>query len=173
MPAGHVGYQLHCDDKTSEDTAAAANELANLYQLMMIRAAHDDVISDRLPVGPLDDSENRTAPVQQWKYDRLIPVYSLFTPPAQGPQHLPSTQLDPYRGVAEKKSVRFDFHWQDIYGNRQPERTDDAIEIRYRDPLIGIHQWPSVSETFWFESLKSSTAPQAQRGVLDVVQQRA
>jgi len=87
-----------------------------------------------------------------WIYEKLIPAQE--NPGQVEPENWPSTappwEQNPYRGITAGSSLAFYYWWQDIYGNILPQNTSEPFPVRYTDPLIGINQWPYLSEQYQF-----------------------
>ena len=147
MPVGHLGIELTRPAITVDDQdGSAADELANLYQLLGYRLKQSDAFRatpEGMPVGP-QNAEGR------WKYDRVIPAYTLATEAGAGGGFAPSQELDPYRGIRPEAALSPQLEWRDIYGNRHTDFTGPALSVRYTDPLLGLNQWPSLVERYRF-----------------------
>jgi hypothetical protein len=163
VPAGHVGFRLERDMPPAPDAAPdAANELNRAYQLLGYRlqaSAGFHASGEGLPVGPAPDDPSSTADDGKWIYERMAPVYRFADVIAPAQAGLPAPEANPYAGIrllgAEPNraaaSAAIEFFWQDVYGNRlQPSGTVQALQVRYFDPLLGINQWPTVAESYWF-----------------------
>lgn len=118
--------------------------IQTLFQLMGYSLAEtDDFTASRkgLPILPQGPEE---APVP-WVYRRLLPI-SPFAE-AERFDHLPAP--DPYAGLGLSPKVEFGF--QDVFGNRLPRATAaEAVSWTqlYRDPLVPLHAWPSVTLSY-------------------------
>lgn len=161
IPAGNLGFRLEREAiPLNTENDVGDDELANLYQLLSYQV--QDGGSDRflpspqgLPLGPVADDPNTDLDDDRWIYERVIPVANLARLVDQASSStFPTPDHDPYRGIAADGSVEIAFHWQDLYGNRlsaDPSLTD-AFVVRYFDEIVGINQWPSVSESYRFKT---------------------
>lgn len=159
VPAGFLGFQIDDRAEIPDDPDSGLDELGALYHLLGYQVQeHEGFIESHvgLPIGPTEVPPGDGSPPGRSLYERLVPAFSLAsgapptgTPHGGGP--LPAAELDPYRGVAA--TLRLDTWWQDVYGNQLLSgKTTTDFPVRYSDPLIGVHQWPSVAESYAFES---------------------
>ncbi|MBK8968105.1 MAG: hypothetical protein IPM36_15855 [Lewinellaceae bacterium] len=151
IPPGHIGFRLSREIPATPAKDAKA-EAAGLYHMLGFGLVHDSGFvptQSGIPIGPTLWND----PHQKWLYERLIPAYSLRkNPPATTlPQLLPGKD-NPYLGIPEQASLPVECWWQDIYGNKLRTTTPKpgGFPLRYTDPIIGLNQWPSVSEHFRF-----------------------
>lgn len=94
---------------------------------------------------------------QPWAYRRILPIAGFYE--GRGPDRIDFP--DPYGGLGRKARVAFGF--QDIFGNRLPRvGPSEAIEWAqlYRDPLVPLHAWPSVTLSYDVINDEKSVAPQ-------------
>jgi hypothetical protein len=153
IPPGFVGFAI--DDRPElhgpDNPNSGVDELSVLYQLLgyQIQGYTKFTASNvGLPIGPTELSG-------AWLYERLVPTYSLV-PSVARDSKLPDRNLDPYRGVgtasgADAATLRVDTWWQDIYGNQLLSRKQTTdFPVRYTDAILGINQWPSVTESYAF-----------------------
>ncbi len=164
MPPGFLGFQIDDRPKAPDVNDIGLRELNVLYQLLGWRVAAPTPFQGSqlgLPIGPTDPPGSNDPPPTTWLYERLVPVFSLFTPPPPDdsnadPSELPPRQRDPYLGIGtasgdDESELKIETWWQDIYGNPfLASQTNKTFPIRYTDPLIGINQWPSVAEHYTF-----------------------
>lgn len=149
IPPGFLGFQIN-DRPQAEPPADndAVEELKVLYQLLGWQVADSTQFNSSnpgLPVGPTE------LPPDQWLYEKLVPVFSRAKTVSTGAADLPSHGKDPYLGVGASSALKIETWWQDIYGNQlSPSQQEQTFPVRYTDALIGINQWPSVSENYAF-----------------------
>ncbi|MEL7444837.1 MAG: LysM domain-containing protein [Pseudomonadota bacterium] len=94
---------------------------------------------------------------QPWVYRRLLPI-APFAEPGKFEQ---IDSVDPYGGLGTSAKVTYGY--QDIFGNRLPVPSDDpAISWPqlYRDPLIPLHAWPSVTLAYDVGNSPTQNSPQ-------------
>lgn len=114
------------------------------------------------PDEPDDSDQERRFAVepgtaQPWVYRRLLPIADFYE--GKGPDRIDF--LDPYGGLGKKARVAFGF--QDIFGNRLPRQgPSEAIDWAqyYRDPLVPLHAWPSVTLSYDVFHDEKNDAPQ-------------
>ena len=155
IPPGFLGFQIDDRPEAFVVTHDAAGELSVLYQLLGWQvAAHTDFEASNpgLPIGPTELPSTTSEPSHIWLYERLVPVFQrLANPPAAGPSDLPPHAMNPYLGIGADSELKVETWWQDIYGNQlMASKAEQTFPIRYTDALIGINQWPSVSESYTF-----------------------
>ena len=169
-------FAVGCRVSSFTVDSAGLGELANLYQILayritsplLINAVNDDVKDSAngaewrydpkaggMPVGPASNSPSVNVDEGRWTYERAIPVFRLFGAGGQvdlsaDPAHakLPSSDANPYAGVG--KQVSLEFRWRDVYGHELPTTSTLNLDVRYFDPLVGIHLWPSTKATYVF-----------------------
>ncbi len=132
------------------DTQHAKRELQNLYQLLGFQIKGNS--NNKLPIGPTID-ETDLSKADKWQYERLIPAYTHFAPSDTSSEQEPDSARNPYNGIETglDSELTLQYWWQDIYGNKLSNTpVEKPFKIKYTDPLIGINQWPSVSESFQF-----------------------
>lgn len=172
IPPGNLGFRV-IRAEPEEDPNSAADELANLYQLLHYAIADDgqgtfkDTEKDRLPLGPVEIKRNSLSTDhvsdeddgKVWDYEKVIPVYALAKASASN-DALPKTlkqALNPYNAIGTNFEI--EFCWQDIYGNRLGKAGELSSEIDlklgYFDPILGINQWPSVGESYLIQPASS------------------
>ncbi len=143
-----------CKVNTEINTAHATRELKNLYQLLGFQIKGK--AKNKLPIGPTVEDYND--PLSKWKYERLVPAYTHFlsdviTSPSVDLE-IPDPEKNPYKGIKTGTDANLDiqFWWQDVYGNKltSTDPVEKSFEVKYTDPLIGINQWPSITESFQF-----------------------
>jgi LysM repeat protein len=176
LPSGNLGFRVErpaIPIDAQNDTAT--DELENLYQLLSYSLTETpngefQASPAGLPIGPAADDPDTDLDDGLWIYERVIPVYKFAkpgapsaTPPGSRPSHHPAliqpvAAAAPYQGISETASVTLAFHWQDLYGNRlQPQPAfSSEFPVRYFDELLGINQWPAVTESFTFTPLPDS-----------------
>ncbi|MEP6276355.1 LysM peptidoglycan-binding domain-containing protein [Hyphomonas sp.] len=146
----------------------AVYRLQAMFQMMGYALDGDDVFSlSNHGLAIMPDEPDNTDPLarfgmdgdalQPWVYRRLLPIAPFAK---EGPfDHIDS--LDPYGGLG--KAARVSFGFQDIFGNRLPVAGDGkAISWKqlYRDPLIPLHAWPSVSLAYDVADSRQQSSPQ-------------
>ncbi len=158
IPPGHIGFRLSREIPATPAKDAKA-EAAGLYHMLgfgLVGGSGFISTQPGIPIGPTLWND----PHQKWLYERLIPAYSLReNPPTTTiPQLLPGKD-NPYLGIQEQASLPVECWWQDIYGNKLSTATPKpgGFPLRYTDPVIGLNQWPSVSEHFRFVKKDAST----------------
>ena len=161
----------------TQDTAGLG-ALANLYQILAYKLTDPtrlnaataglkatangaewkyDPAAGGMPVGPASQSPSVDEDEGRWTYERAIPVFRLFAPGGQvaelstdaNPANLPAADANPYLGIGQNVSV--ELRWRDVYGHERPESRPLVLPVRYFDPLIGIHQWPSTKAAYLFD----------------------
>ncbi len=155
----------HLDVPPDLNQNQALAELKSLYHLLGYGKAGDPLVKN-LPIGPLEAPEDVD---DDWIYEKLIPAHAaLGVANVPWPATAPPFLQNPYRGITANSSLSFEYWWQDIYGNKITKDTvSKTFDVRYTDPLIGINQWPSLSEQYQFVpdgleiDLTFSTAPYA------------
>lgn len=151
IPPGYLGFQI--DDRPESSSGQdsiqnnGVNELSVLYQLLGWQVnAHSNFKASNpgLPIGPTE------SPLQgRWLYERLVPVFALFNDDSNTLPEAKSS--NPYLGIGASSALKVATWWQDIYGNQLlASQAEQTFPIRYTDALIGINQWPSVSENYCF-----------------------
>jgi LysM repeat protein len=175
IPPGNLGFRV-IRTEPEEDPNSAADEVANLYQLLHYAIADDGqgtfntTDKDRLPLGPVEIKRNSLSTDRVsdeddgkvWDYEKVIPVYALAKASASD-DSLPKTlkqALNPYNAIGTNFEI--ELCWQDIYGNRLGAagelRSKDGVrskidlKLGYFDPILGINQWPSVGESYLIQS---------------------
>lgn len=137
---------IKVDAEVFDMPSLARNELDTLYQLMGYKITEHPLQengTEGLPIGPTGEDE--------WLYERVIPTFNALLPDVGG---LPAPGRNPYLGINEKSKVKVDAWWQDLYGNKldlSSKTGNETFDIAYTDPVIGVNQWPSVSESYHFE----------------------
>ncbi|MFK7772510.1 MAG: hypothetical protein AB8F94_10230, partial [Saprospiraceae bacterium] len=134
------------------DTAHATRELRNLYQLLGFDIKGKT--NNKLPIGPTIENDDSII----WQYERLVPAYTHFSSEAvTSPSDdlvIPDPEKNPYKGIKTDTNAKLDiqFWWQDVYGNKltTADPVEKSFEVKYTDPIIGINQWPSITESFQF-----------------------
>ncbi len=152
IPAGRAGFRMLRAQPSGNDSAS---QLAGLYHLLgfsMRGQGGFRASAEGLPVGPAED-RNETinqAPdgAPPWRYQRTLAIAHLAKPVAgQADWKLPSQNR--YAGLGTSATINFQYH--DIYGNRcLPDSAvpDLTISVRYRDPLLGLSQWPALVTSY-------------------------
>ena len=110
------------------------------------------------------------APVEfksRWIFERVLPVSKILadTTADDVSLGLPLMSESPYNGIAARATLPVDLFWQDVYGNRLGEDEvvevdtlpDVSLPVTYFDPLIGINEWPSVTESYTFDQVGGNT----------------
>lgn len=146
------------------NNSSAVDELENLYQMLAYQLLDTPTLKssqNELPIGPADDDPNTTADDNLWIYQRTLPLYTYAkSNNLIDEANLPLASGNPYAGIAQNAFAKFQFYWQDIYGNQIGQ--DSAMQInpqwRYFDRIIGINQWPSVLERYSVAPLNNQTA---------------
>ncbi len=152
IPAGFLGFQIDDRQELPDDPDSGLDELGALYHMLGYQIQQYGAFMEShvgLPIGPTELPPSDGSPSGLSLYERLVPTFSLVPDAGGGNALLPAPELDPYRGVAS--TLRVATWWQDIYGNQLlsgKQITD--FPVRYSDPLIGVHQWPSVAESYAF-----------------------
>ncbi|BAY35574.1 hypothetical protein NIES2107_74860 (plasmid) [Nostoc carneum NIES-2107] len=179
IPTGHIGFRLEqspplepISSSTPSPSAAeqrqqAEYELRQLYHLLGFELLKDNnsafEIEKALPIGPANGNSNTPVNENLWIYERVIRLYS--SQPDNTTGLLPSADQNPYAGINQGATVGIEFYWQDIYGNRFDTNRTPGIPVnyqefpvRYFDPLLGIHQWPSVVASYKFIPIEGSAS---------------
>lgn len=140
IPPGQVGFRLTRQIPKHADAAPGSPEsLAALYHLLGFRTEaneHFKPSPEGLPLAPTEVVED----AGPWRYQRRVPVAHLARERAGSKLSGP----DPYAGTGGNVTLAFDY--RDVYGNRVLR--DGALpslnlEVRDRDRLTAIHQWPA------------------------------
>lgn len=136
----------------------AANKLHNLYQLLGYKISGNTSFNASklgLPAGPKDDDPTTNADDAIWTYERAVPYFrfaknasTTFVASSNTNSILPKITESPYAGIG--KTIKLDFFWQDLFGNHlaNSHNWNKSFVLDYKDPLIGLNQWPNVKEQF-------------------------
>jgi hypothetical protein len=171
QPPGHAGFVVRRLMPVVPDqmTPDPEDQLRYLYSILGCRVMDDPMFRGSVEApsdGPkvLSDepveSLPKTPPDPTCQYTKVIPCFKFSKePPVQAPPIIKS-ERNPYRGVGETLTVRFD--WLDGFGNKTfspfnpPEEEEEEEEkikendifllrLGYTDELIGVERWPAVS----------------------------
>lgn len=107
---------------------------------------------DQIPNGLFAVADGDSQP---WVYSRLLPIAVSAKHQMEGALDSP----DPYAGLSHKASIQMRFH--DTFGNLFPGAQPPLVEWEqlYRDPLIPVHAWPSVTIAYDVLQRESAHAP--------------
>jgi hypothetical protein len=165
QPPGHAGFVVRRNMPVVQDqmTPDPEDQLRYLYSILGCRVIDDPNFNGSVEApsdGPkvLSDepveSLPKTPPDPACQYTKVIPCFKFSkAPPVQAPPII-KPERNPYRGVGETLTVRFD--WLDGFGNKTfspfnppegEEKGNDIFLLRlgYADELIGVERWPAVS----------------------------
>lgn len=152
-------------DEALDDAAYRIQALFQLMGYALDKAGGYSASNAGLPVIPQDADQDlrqtrfgvSDGEAQPWAYRRLLPLA-----PFAGPdrfEQLPS--LDPYAGLGRTAQIGVMF--QDVFGNRLP-RSEPQVKVSwpqlYRDPLVPLHAWPSVTLSYDVDRRDEWNAPQ-------------
>ncbi len=159
IPPGFLGFQIDDRPEAQPDGNSEQNngeeELNVLYQLLGWQVAENTLFKESnpgLPIGPTELPGSNGTASDKWLYERLVPVFSrVANTSTTGSSGLPPQAMNPYLGIGEDSELKVRTWWQDIYGNQLlASQAAQVFPIRYTDSLLGINQWPSVSENYTF-----------------------
>lgn len=164
VPTLRPGIMAYTLDRTlieGESLSESSDELANLYQMLGYMLSGTGVFDgtslgrEALPIGPSDEpiDENDASAGEKWLYERMIPLYQFIS--TSDTNSAPAAADDPYLGIGDAGSLALNFWWQDIYGNRlNLADFSETLTLtpRYRDPLIGVGQYPGLALSYVFSA---------------------
>lgn len=181
-PQGNVGFEMVVENPGTPQAAfdsqtlaydavgAASTDYANAYLRDLYTLLSYQVVANTgfktsimgLPVGPLDNEEDKDLENPPFQYRKVIPVsrYAVYNNiPDQA--DLPPAADNPYAGIGGY--AQFHLDWNDLYGNltrtplSDPSMNPSAplnnlpAQVGYTDQLIGIGGWPSVTTDYLFD----------------------
>ncbi|MFK7969909.1 MAG: hypothetical protein AB8F95_06055 [Bacteroidia bacterium] len=157
-PPGHLGIRITRTAPTgTADTAAKL--LDNMYQLLAIQVEGLGVTThansafkpgkEGLPMGPAHEEDKDGT----WVYERMIPLYRFARNTINTGHAVLTGAKSPYAGISDSSKVNIGLEWRDIFGNDFGKGAfSKQYNIRYKDPLIGFHQWPALGMEYTFEA---------------------
>lgn len=169
QPPGHAGFVVRRRMPVVNDqvTPSLEEQLNYLYSILGCRVMDNPKFNGSVEApsdGPkvLSDepveSLPRTPPDPACQYTKVIPCFKFSKAPRVQAPPLIDPERNPYRGVGETLTVRFD--WLDGFGNKtfspfnpppdpppNKQKGNDIFLLRlgYTDELIGVERWPAVS----------------------------
>jgi hypothetical protein len=169
QPPGHAGFVVRRRMPVVNDqvTPSPEEQLNYLYSILGCRVIDNPKFNGSVEApsdGPkvLSDepveSLPRTPPDPACQYTKVIPCFKFSKAPRVQAPPLIDPERNPYRGVGETLTVRFD--WLDGFGNKtfspfnpppdpppNKQKGNDIFLLRlgYTDELIGVERWPAVS----------------------------
>lgn len=163
LQAGTLGFTLSRRDPTPGQDASAEDRTRSLYSLLGYRVEPTPGAFQASHQGqPVDPSGATQGGVDVWTYQQVISIYPLAeSHPLPAVPGLPSSQSDPYAGVAANTSATLSFDFYDVFGNdlapTQPV-ADLSVPVKYFDDVIGLSQWPGLSPSWRIAGTPESPA---------------
>ncbi|HLA45449.1 MAG TPA: LysM peptidoglycan-binding domain-containing protein, partial [Aggregatilineales bacterium] len=150
---GYVGFRVV--RKLAEPTPGVTDpDLESLFQLLSYQTDDNHKfasIGTTLPLGPVTNpNDPDSADDDEWIYERVIPAARLAKD-KNVPYTLLPVERNPYAGLDGQITV--DFELLDVYGNHtmgDSGITNAVLPFKYTDNLIGLNQYPSLLETYYF-----------------------
>lgn len=121
----------------------SVEQLVATYNLLGFEVLETDSFAGSAPGLPLSPQttskpdESGDSDIGQLVYRRAVPIAALVKD---------GSPEDPYAAVG--LTAHLGFHLVDLFGNRSRELKQLAVDIRYRDPVIGVEAWPGVDATY-------------------------
>lgn len=161
-PEAHFGI-----DESGPDGLVAGFEIEQQYNLLSFEVVNAEGIiglgkSESISPSKDDVEENEhkssnriTDSTDDWEYRKVIQLKDVVDLQSADNNLLP-TKDSPY--IALGKQVTFQFEWRDNHGFELDPVTEGegisqvSIDVRYRDSIIGITQWPGLEAYYDFRN---------------------
>lgn len=162
MEAGCAGFEALRTNPADNAATDEARELEKLYNVLEFAIERDPgtwkATPDALPAGPLQPPEDHpdqaiidAAAAGDWYYQQVIPLHRFFEGGGDPD--------DPYRHIAENRTVGIAVDFRDTFGNRLGWRPDQPLKLsaKYFDPIVPLADWPAVEYRYDFAAANKNS----------------